>query len=62
MYAVLRVDLQAVLAAVILDELIDAGRTVASLGSAVLGQVDFYRHRRIFQRKVDGLVFVVVGI
>src|SRR5690606_39526867 len=61
-HAVLRVDLQAVFAVVVLDELIHAGRAIARLGAAILGQVDRYRHGGVFQRQVDGFVFIVVGV
>ncbi len=40
MHTVLRVDLQAVVAAVGLDELVHAGGTIARFGTGVLGQVD----------------------
>ena len=61
-HAVLRVDLQAVVAVVVLDELVHAGRTVARFRAAVLGQVDLHRHRRILQRQVHRLVLVMVGV
>ena len=61
-YAVLCIDLQPVAALRALDVLVNTGRAVAALGSAVGGQVDADRHAGVLEREVRGLVFFVVGV
>ncbi|CFT88435.1 Uncharacterised protein [Bordetella pertussis] len=47
---------------VVLDELVHAGRTVARLGAAILGQIDRHRYAVVLQRQVHRLVLFVVGV
>ncbi len=61
MNAVLRVDLEARLAIVVLDHLINTGRAIALRGFVVDRQVLPNGHFRVLQRQMDGLVFLVVG-
>ena len=62
MHAILRIDLQAVLAGVGFHVLVHARRAVARFGAGVLRQVDGYRHLGVLQRQVNRLVFRVVGV
>ena len=63
MHAVLRVDLQARVGAVLVaQDLVDAGRTVALLGGVVERQVVFDRDRRVLELEVHRLVFLVVRV
>src|SRR5690606_40221702 len=61
-HAVLRIDLQAVLAVVILDEIIDPGRAVACFGAAKFGQVYIHWNGFILEREMDGLIFLMVRV
>ena len=61
-HAVLRIDLQALGAVVVLHELVHAGGTVARFRTRVRGQVDVDGHAGVLQRQVDGLVFRVVRV
>mmetsp|Transcript_58296 Transcript_58296/g.126615 ORF Transcript_58296/g.126615 Transcript_58296/m.126615 type:complete len:365 (-) Transcript_58296:687-1781(-) len=60
MDAVLRVDLQTGLPAILRDVLVDTGRTEALLRSVVDGVVTLYGNGVVLQRKVRRLVMVVV--
>src|SRR3546814_11396278 len=60
-HAVLRIDLQAVLACVGLDEFLHAGRTVSRFGAALLGPVDRHRNRGDFKRMVYRFVLFALG-
>ena len=63
MHAVLRIDLQpGVGAIVIADDLIHPGRAVALFRRIVFGQVDADRHFRILQFQVDRLILLMIGI
>ena len=65
MYAVLRVDLQALCATTcgfVRHKLVHARRAIARFGPSVFGQIDFHWHAGVFQREVGGLVFFVVGV
>ena len=62
MYAVLRVDLEALVTVVLGHDLIDASRAV-TLGRFVIeGQVGVDRNVGILQRQVDRLIFLMVGV
>src|SRR5690606_34686656 len=60
--AVLRIDLQAILAVVVLDELVHHGGAIARLRAAVFGQVDRDRYRYVLDRTVNRLIFLVVRV
>ena len=62
MYAILRVDLQTLAAAVVVHKLIDACRAIAGLGAGKFGPVDADRNAGIFECQVRGLLFGVVGV
>lgn len=60
-HAVLRVENEPVAAVVVRHELVNAGRAVAGFGAGVRRQVGHHRNRRILQRQMRRLAFLVVG-
>ena len=63
MYAVLRVDLQTrIFARFVPDNFIHAGRAIALFRCVVNGEVGFYRHHRIADLQMTGLLFFVIGV
>ena len=62
MHAVLRIDLQTILAGITFHKFIHAGWAVTCFRARILSQVDLHRYIRIFQRQMDRLVFAVIGI
>ena len=62
MHAILRVDLQARVGAVIVaHDLINAGRTIALLRRVVERQIVGDRHFGVGQGQMGGLIFLVIG-
>src|SRR5690606_10947409 len=58
----LRMDLQAILTVVVLDELVPAGGAIARRRAAVFGQVDRDWYRVVLERQVNRLIFLVVRV
>ena len=62
MHAVLRVDLQPRRVLFHTNNLIHAGRAITLRRLVIEREIDLDRHRRILQRQMAGLVFLVVGV
>ncbi|SPB19027.1 hypothetical protein NOV72_06228 [Caballeronia novacaledonica] len=62
MHAVLRVDLQTLVAVVGLHELVHGGRAVAAFRTGIGSQIHVDRHARILQRQMRGLVLFVIRV
>jgi len=62
MHAVLRVDLEARIALVLPDNLIDASRAVTLRRLVIERQIVADRDRRILELQVDGLILLMIGV
>src|SRR3546814_18374969 len=59
---ILRIDLQTGITFVRSDDFVNPGGAISLLRRVIKRKIDFDRHRRILQRQMDRLVFLVLGV